>query len=295
MHPFGELSARRRELGAALRRLRKNAGLSGEQIALAAGISQSRVSRIELGQQSASPEVVSRWGRACGAMSAQLDELTALADAAATEAVSWRKAMAGGLDKLQQDSRHLEASASLICNFQTAWVPGLLQLPEYARRIFTAEHGPAQPDIAVAVATRMNRQAILYDEAKRFEFILTDAVLRWRVGPPSLMRAQIDKILTLTTLGNVTIGIIPQSAESSHWHDHGFNILDVRDVAQDAVVHVETLMSGLTITDPADVTAYKAAFARLRDLAVTGDDASHLLRRILADYEDTPSRPSEAR
>ena len=66
MHPFGELSARRRELGAELRRLRKDARLSGEQIAQAAGISQSRASRIELGQQSAPLEVVSRWGQACG-------------------------------------------------------------------------------------------------------------------------------------------------------------------------------------------------------------------------------------
>jgi transcriptional regulator with XRE-family HTH domain len=286
MHPFGELSARRRELGAELRRLRKNARLSGEQIARAAGISQSRASRIELGQQSASPEVVSRWGQACGATATELDELAVLADAAATEAISWRQAMSEGLDKLQQDSRAIEASASLICNFQTSWVPGLLQLPEYTQRIFAAEHGPGQPDIATAVATRMNRQAILYDGAKRFEFILTEAALRWRVGPPSLMRAQADKIIAVATLGNVTVGIIPQSAESGHWHDHGFNILDDRGEAGDAIAHVETLTSGLTITDPADVSVYKEAFARLRALAATGDDAADLIHRVMADYED---------
>lgn len=286
MHPFGELSARRRELGAELRRLRKDARLSGEQIAQAAGISQSRVSRIELGQQSASPDVVSRWGQACGATAAELDDLAVLADAAATEAVSWRQAMAEGLDKLQQDSRAIEASASLILNFQTSWVPGLLQLPEYTQRIFAAEHGPGQPDIAAAVATRMNRQAILYDGAKRFEFVLTEAALRWRVGPPALMRAQADKIITVATLGNVTVGVIPQSAESGHWHDHGFNILDGRGEAGDAIVHVETLTSGLTITEPADVGAYKDAFARLRALAATGDDATDLIHRVMADYED---------
>ena len=45
-------------------------------------------------------------------------------------------------------------------------------------------------------------------------------------------------------------------------------------------MHVETLTRGLTITDPADVAAYKDAFSRLRKLAVTGDDAQALLRRI---------------
>ena len=287
MHPFGEMAARRPELGAALRRLRKNAGLSGEQIAGATDISQSRVSRIELGQQIASPDLVSRWGRACGADNTELDQLVALAESAATENVSWRKAISQGLGKLQQDSRDLEASASVISNYQTVWIPGLLQVPEYARRVFAAGDPPPAPaDIAAALAARMNRQAILYDETKNLEFVLTEAALRWRVGPANLMRAQVDRIITVSALENVTIGIIPQSAESSHWHDHSFNILDGRGDPEDAVVHVETLTSGLTLTDPADVAVYKEAFARLRALAVTGDNAQALLRRVLADYED---------
>jgi transcriptional regulator with XRE-family HTH domain len=282
VHPFGELSARRQELGAALRRLRKNAGLSGKQIADAVGISQSRVSRIELGQQTASPEVVGRWAQASGA-GTQRDKLVALAETVATEAIPWRKAMSRGLVKLQQDSRELEASASTISNFQTVSIPGLLQVPEYARRVFAAGHPAGQPDIAAAVAARMNRQVILYDESKHLEFVLAEAALRWRLGPPSLMRAQMDRIITLSALGNVAIGIIPETAEASEWHDHGFNILDDCGDAGDAVVHVETLTSGLTITDPTDVAAYRDTFARLRGLAVTGDNARALLQQVLAD------------
>ena len=76
----------------------------------------------------------------------------------------------------------------------------------------------------------------------------------------------------------MTVGIIPQDAEADVWHDHGFNILEGQ--GDEAVVHVETLTRGLTITDPADVAAYKDAFARLRKLAVTGADAVEILRRI---------------
>lgn len=65
-HPFGELSAQRRNLGAALRWLRLAAGFSGEQIAGRTGISQSRVSRIELGQQSVPVAVAETWARATG-------------------------------------------------------------------------------------------------------------------------------------------------------------------------------------------------------------------------------------
>ena len=69
-----------------------------------------------------------------------------------------------------------------------------------------------------------------------------------------------------------------QDAEAGIWHDHGFNVLEGQ--GDEAVVHVETLTRGLTITDPADVAAYKDAFSRLRKLAVTGADAVEILRRI---------------
>ena len=228
MHPFGELSARRQELGAALRRLRKNAGLSGEEMAAALGISQSRVSRMELGQQVADPAVVDSWARAAGASDAERETLLGTAEAAAAEMVSWRKAMTRGLAKLQEDSRELEAAAATILNFQTAGVPGLLQVPEYARRVFATERQATEADIAAAVAARMNRQAIVYGGTKHLEFVMTEAAVRWRLGPASLMRAQVEKIIDVAGLENVTVGIIPQDAEADVWHDHGFNILEGR-------------------------------------------------------------------
>jgi transcriptional regulator with XRE-family HTH domain len=281
VHPFGELSARRQELGAALRRLRKNAGLSGEEMAAALGISQSQVSRMELGQQIAASMVVDKWVRAARASDTERAELLGIAEAAAAEMVSWRKAMVRGLARLQGDSRELEATAATILNFQTAGVPGLLQVPEYARRTFATESQAREAEIAAAVAARMNRQVIVYTGSKNLVFIMTESAVRWRLGPESLIRAQIEKIIGVADLENVTIGIIPQATEADVWHDHGFNILDDRGDAGDPVVHVETLTRGLTITDPADVAAYKDAFARLQELAVTGPDVQSLLRQIV--------------
>ena len=94
------------------------------------------------------------------------------------------------------------------------------------------------------------------------------------------MRAQADRIITVSTLENVTVGIIPQAAEADVWHDHGFNITDDRGDDGDPVVHFETLTEGLTITDPDEVAAYKEAFDRLRKLAVADEDARTLLSRI---------------
>lgn len=280
MHPFGELSAQRKQLGAALRRLRADAGMSGEQIAARVGVSQSRVSRIELGQQSVAPAIVELWAKVAGATGADLASLVELAETAATQAVAWGKR---GLASIQHDSQNLEASAATIRNFHPILVPGLLQVPEYARIIFAAGNPPDRADIPAAVAARMDRQVILYDQSKHIEFVVTEAALRWRIGPVSLMRAQLDRIHAVAALDNVVIGIIRQDTETSVWHEHAFNIFDDREDAGDPVVHVETLASGLTVTDPADVDSYQTAFRQLREVAVIGTDAQALIRRIDAE------------
>lgn len=280
MHPFGELSGQRRRLGEALRAVRANAGLSGETLAEQLGISQSRVSRIELGQQAAAADLVRRWAQVTGAPEERCAELVGWAEAASTEAVVWRTAKTRSLALLQQDTSEFHASAATIRSFQPVMVPGLLQVPEYARRIFFAghpSHGPAE--IATAVAGRMDRQLVLYEGTTRFEFVITEAALRWWVAPPNVMLAQLDRITALAGLESVQVGFIPLDTEVAAWHEHAFVVLDDRD-EDDAVVHIETQTTEVTTTDPAEVAFYRDAFARLREAALHGPEADALLRRI---------------
>ncbi|MGH3935099.1 MAG: helix-turn-helix domain-containing protein [Pseudonocardiaceae bacterium] len=279
MHPFGELSTQRRRLGEALRAVRAKAGLSGEQIAERLGISQSRVSRIELGQQAALVDLVRHWAEVTGAAEDR-DELVGLAEAAGTEAVAWRTAMGRGLARLQQEARETERGAAALLSFQPVLVPGLLQVPEYARRIFAAgnpAHGPTE--IATAVAARMDRQLVLYEGTTRADFVIAEAALRWRVGPPHVMLAQLDRITALAGLETVTVGLIPLDVQVDTWHEHGFNLVDGRP-EDDPVVHVETQTSQVSTTDPAEVAFYRDAFVQLREAALYGPEADELLRRI---------------
>jgi transcriptional regulator with XRE-family HTH domain len=281
-HPFGELSVPRRQLGSALRELRTHAGLSGPQIAERIGISQSQASRIELGQQGVPVATVQQWAEAAGATVEDLARVLELAESATTQAITWRRAMQRGLATLQEDSREFESTAGTILNFQSMRVPGLLQVPEYARRIFVAGNPPGHPDIAASVAGRMNRQTILYDEKVHLEFVMAEVALRWPIAPPAVMRAQLDRISVVGSLENVRIGIIPLDVEISAWHDHGFNILDDRE--DGPVVHVETLTSGLTITDPADVGRYREAFDSLQRSAAFGSEATQILEAAASRY-----------
>jgi transcriptional regulator with XRE-family HTH domain len=282
---FGEDSPQRFRLGEALRELRRAADLTGEQLATELGVSQSKVSRIELGQSVPAAVDVERWTAVTGAPAEQTAHLLELAERAGTEAVAWRRGLRGGLVGLQQETAALEASAQLIRSFHPVLVPGLLQTPAYAKAVFTAAHPAGRADVAEAVAARMNRQAILYEETRRYEFVLAEAGLRWRLGPTDLLLGQLDRLGVVATLPNVSLGIIPLAAELHAWHSHGFVIFAERD--GESVVHVETLTSALNVHEPVGVTAYQEAFDRLQGSAVVGAEARALLERIAKDLRQT--------
>jgi transcriptional regulator with XRE-family HTH domain len=280
MHPFGELSSQRRRLGEALRAARAHAGLSGDGLAERLGISQSRVSRIELGQQAAPTDLVRRWAEVAETSEDRAAELVRLAEAAGTEAVVLRTVRPRGLAQLQRDSLEFEAAAETILEFDPVIVPGLLQVPEYARRIFTAGKPLCDTaEVAAAVAGRMDRQLVLYEGTTRFEFVITEAALRWWVGPPKVILAQLDRITALAGLETVYVGVIPLNTEVGTWHEHGFAVFEDRSDDDPAVI-IETHTSQVTTTDPAEVAFYRDAFARLREAALHGPEADALLRRI---------------
>ncbi len=222
-----------------------------------------------------------------GASAQQARELRTLAEAAAVETISWSKATRRGLPQLQQDVRELEATSATILNFQPTIVPGLLQTAGYARALVASGYPGGRPDVAAAVTARLDRQAILYDDARHLEFVIAEAALRWRLGPPQLMLAQLDRVASVATLPSVTIGIIPQAAEVAAWHIHGFALLDDRSDGS-PLVRVETLTTGLSISDPDSVDRYRQAFRILREAAAFDDEAGVLIRALMAHLRKPP-------
>jgi len=276
---FDEAAYERRQLGAALRALREATGLSGLAFSRQVGLAQSKVSRVELGQTVPSTADLDRWLEETAAPAQRRAELHRLREAAATEALAWRRHRARGLPALQLDVAAVEASAQSLHYWHPTLVPGILQTPAYARAVYEAMHGPDQPDIAETIARRMDRQALLYEPDRRFQFVIGEAALRWRPGPAPLMLGQLDRLGVVAALPNVDLRIL-QFGEVPVWRSHHFTLYDQRDGGP--LVHVEGLEFGVNLRDPEDVARYAEAFKQLAKAAVTGQDAIALLKRIAA-------------
>lgn len=280
MSIFGD-AARRQQLGKTLRDLRLAAGLTGMQLAGRLGIAQSSISRMETGRQLPSPEQVDRWAAETGASSQQLAELDQLAEAAATEATAWRRRP---LAAMQRDTADLEASAGLSRGYHPVLVHGLLQVPDYAHAVYQARarlFGQTEAEVAEAVAARMHKQAILHTAGHRFEFLTSEAALRWRFVPTNVLAAQLDRLSQVARMPNVLVGILPLETEPV-WGWGGFAAFLERADAEDVVL-VETLTAALTVRNPVDVARYNQAWTQLQEQAVMDGEAVVLLERLAAE------------
>ncbi|WUI02900.1 helix-turn-helix transcriptional regulator [Spirillospora sp. NBC_00431] len=275
-----EARSTRDRLASELRRMRALSGLSGRDLAQRLGISQSKVSRIESGATMPSLPEVTGWAAAMDATEEATRRLVALTEAAFTEVSAWRTALRGR-PHLQDQVLERENRTSRSQTFQPSVVPGLLQTAEYARRVFALfdEVPYGEEELAAAVASRLNRQLALYQDERRFEFVITEAALRWRPGPGRLLRAQIDRVASLSTLENVRIGVVPSDAEALTYVSHGF-VIAYGGVEDEAQVTVEAAHAKLSITGPEDVALYRRRWALLSRMALFGDDARAFLARL---------------
>lgn len=286
MDTSGELAGREL-LAAELRRLRDLAGVSGRDLAQRIGISQSKVSRIESGAVVPSLPEVTAWGKELGVSAETADRLTTLIEAAYDEVHPWRSAVRQRRN-LQDNVHHLEATAARIATFQPALVPGLLQTAEYARRVIGMFHRQYDAtDPAAEVAGRVNRQLALYESHRRFDFLITETALRWRPGPVATQLAQLDRIASVSTLDNVTVGLIPLGIEAVALTTHNFVVYEGEDDDTDATVTVETIHADMTVDTAEHVALYRARWSELCRMALFGDNAREFLQGVATDLRNS--------
>jgi transcriptional regulator with XRE-family HTH domain len=267
----------RRQLGGKLQELRRRAGLSGADLARLLSTNQPRISRIETGRTVPGVGDVRAWAEATHATPEEVAELGDLVRRLATEATSWRILHRLGLTQRQREIAELEREATAIVVFQPTMVPGLLQVADYARRVMAQGNPSSQADLAGAVAQRMERQTILYDQRKRFEFIITEGALRWRPGPPGLMAAQLDRLISVASLPNVSIGVLLLDQEAPDAYLHPFVVFELDD---DALITVETLSAELQINEPQEMEVYQRTLERYRGAALWSEDAIAAVRTL---------------
>ncbi|MFC5185209.1 helix-turn-helix domain-containing protein [Actinomadura harenae] len=261
----------RQRLARALRDLRKASGLSGERLARRCNMSQSKISRIENGRALPSVVDVERVLLALSVDAATRDELLNLARVANTEFRDIRASVRRGLHHRQRELAALEGTATHMRYFLPSLVTGLLQTPEYMRAAMDMPIEPAKGDTTRAVALKLERQRVLHDPSKRFEFLLTEQAVTWRLCAPPVMALQLDRLVSLSRLPNVRIGVVPTTRDLGVGPMNTFTLYDRH------LVTVETFTGQIVLRDPKDIAHHVSLFAYFSDRSLWGNESRSFL------------------
>jgi transcriptional regulator with XRE-family HTH domain len=272
---------RRRRLALELRRLRETAGLTCEQVAEHLECSASKISRVETGRVSVSPRDVRDMLDLYDVPGEQRESLVQLARDSRQK--GWWHAYSDTMLPQFATYLGLESAASEIRIYEVNLIPGLLQTEDYARAVIRAGmmNSPSE-DVERSVALRMARQpAVTRDDPPKVWAVMDEAALRRRVGGASLMRMQLEHLLTQAQLPNVAVQVIPFAGGAHPAMGRPFVILVFPDRVDTDVVYLEDLTSSLYLEDVAEVDRYNVFFNHLRATALSFADSSALIASVL--------------
>ncbi|MET8828980.1 helix-turn-helix transcriptional regulator [Streptomyces sp. NPDC004610] len=276
MSPFPTSSAQeaRVALAARLRELRLDAGITGKELAVLAGWSVAKSSRIENAVTAPADADIRAWCSACGADD-QADDLIAANRQADAMYLHWKRLQRTGMRQLAESSAKLYERTRLFRVYASQVMPGYLQTPGYASALMGAIAGfrGTPDDVAAAVEVRMRRGRVIHEGDHRFATVIEEQVLHHRVGDENVMIGQLGNLLAAMSLPSMSLGIIPAGTprQGAMWPLEQFTVFD------DSRIHVELLAAKVTVTAPGEMDIYLRAFARLTELAVYGADARALI------------------
>jgi hypothetical protein len=181
----------------------------------------------------------------------------------------------------------LEADATLVCDFTQCYVPGLLQTADYARELFHSALDRRTPErLRNAVTVRMIRQQRLTsaDDPLELIAIMDESVLYRPVGGPTVMAAQLARLVEAAALDTVTLQVLPTGVGAHPAMEGVFTVLSFGDLGEPDVVYVEHPLGATQSEKEADIAATTLKFDRPRSDALSPADSVTLIRQAAERY-----------
>ncbi|MFI0370990.1 helix-turn-helix domain-containing protein [Actinomadura sp. 1N219] len=273
-------TVRQRRIGSALRKARDHHNLTVATAAGRFGRSQGWLSMVENGLQTIAPDE----------LSALLD-FYAIADGPLRDSLlhlathklgSWERAYEDRISAAALDLASLEEDAAEIRTFQSNVVPGLLQIPDYARKIITIGNAKRPHSIKTLVDFRLSRQRVLSrSKPPQYTPIIAEAVLRNQVGgDPAIMRAQVRRLAEAARLDHVDLRVLPSSTSEYLGLITPYHLVSLRPPGRLTVSVYDQLTKSIFLEDETAVATHQEIFGLLLSACLSRSASLILIEEI---------------
>ena len=275
----------RRRLRTELRTARINKELTQEQVAKAMEWSLSKMNRIEKAKTGISTNDLKALLPLYGITDKErADELLALARAA-RQSPWWSRYSDVAPAELLELIEY-EYAASEVSQFETMFVPGILQTEDYASAVLQGFYGEKSPSerVAALIELRTRRRDLLTsDNAPNFHFALDESVIRRLVGSPAITSRQLMHLVNVSEQSNVTIQVVPFTAGLHPGMKGPFEIVQFADAPDENILFLETPGGDIISDDQKETQNNIEAFNRIAEISLGPSDSVERLRKAASE------------
>jgi transcriptional regulator with XRE-family HTH domain len=277
--PSSSAKEAKRALGARMREVRRDAGLTARALAQLTEQHYTRVSKIENGTQVPTDKDILTWCTVCQSEE-QAPELIATARAVESAYLEYRRQARAGVKRaLGPFTMERFAATMTFRIYEHNLIPQLFQTPAYCGALmsFWIEFLEAPNDRDAAVTERMRRQEILTWRGRTIRVVLEEQALRTWTSDATVHAGQLGRLLEAMGNPSVRLGIVPLMTRRSSTASTPFLVFD------DDLVGLETPSATIEVTRPDEIALYVKLFDRLEGDAVYGGAARGLIIKALDD------------
>ncbi len=271
-------TVRRMLIGARLRQLRMDQGITREAAGEAIRASEWKIHRLENGQVGFKERDILDLLALYGVTDA--DETAGIVALAREANVpGWWHTFGDVMPPWFRAYVDLESAATLIRTYEGQLIPGLLQTEDYVHAVMRgAQIDSSSQETERRIALRMKRQEVLTrPDGPRLWAVVDEAALRRRVGSPKVMRAQIERLIDAAKLPNVILQVLPFGAGAHPAMAGAFSLLRFAVEELPDVVYVEHLTSALYLDRRDDVEQYLHV---MEDICVRAEAPNRTVKQL---------------
>ncbi|MGW4198946.1 helix-turn-helix domain-containing protein [Streptomyces sp. NPDC005004] len=256
-------------VGRQLKLRREAAGLRAAEFGAAIGYGEDLVYKIEGGKRIPRREY--------------LDRADELLKADGLVSAAWEDVKKVRYPRKVRELGKLESQAVEIGVYECNIVAGLLQTPEHARALFEAAQPPySRDDVERMVAARMARQSVFdRDPAPPIHFVLEEAPLRRQVGGTMAWRQQLEHLLEVASLHNVTLQVMRTNTEAHPGLDGRIELLKFEDGS--AMGRSDGAFNGRPTLDPKQLRILELRYGTIRAQALSPRESLAFIEQLLGE------------
>ncbi|OLT16063.1 hypothetical protein BJF79_18585 [Actinomadura sp. CNU-125] len=271
-------TVRGRRVARELKNLRLAAGMTGETVVTELGWDTAKLSRMENGRMRITSGEVMELLEIYGVTGDKRTELVKLAREARQR--GWWHNYEDVLKTGFSDYLAFEAEATCYRTYQVQLIPGILQTPDYARAVFRGSRPRSPEEIERALESRLARQERLTTSERPLHahVIIDEGTLHRLVGGTVVMRAQLEHLLTMADLANVSLQVLPNATGVHPAVDGPFTLFAFEGYPD--VLYMEHLMGCAYLEKVTETKQASLIFDHLLSSALNTSDSKRLIRQV---------------